>query len=124
MKLFPRHDLDELDADEPVFLIRGRDLEGPGLLRKYAFLLRARHPRALQLADEIEAFAEEVFAWQHAEGNGAPPPLDDAPIDEDDGTAPPAAPEEPPAEEGDVVESPRSPVADLAVGSGRGKGPK
>lgn len=77
MKLFDRHNLADVGDDEPVFLIRASDAEGPNLLRKYAFLLRARHPRAHELADEVEAFAETMFEWQHAEGNAAPPPSDD-----------------------------------------------
>lgn len=82
MNLFDRQTLDDLGPDEPVFLIRGRDEEGPNLLRKYAFLLRARHPGALRLADEVEGFADELFAWQHREGNGAPPPSD--PVEEEE----------------------------------------
>ena len=73
MKLFSRQNLEDVAEDEPVFLIRASDAEGPNLLRKYAFLLRARH-RADGLAAEIEAFADELFEWQHAEGNSAPPP--------------------------------------------------
>lgn len=80
MKLFARHSLDDVAEDEPVFLIRASDAEGPNLLRKYAFLLRARHPRAHLLADEVEAFADELFEWQHSEGNSAPPPSD--PVEE------------------------------------------
>lgn len=76
MKLFSRHNLEDVAEGEPVFLIRASDQEGPNLLRKYAFLLRARHPRAHLLADEVEAFADELFEWQHAEGNAAPPPSD------------------------------------------------
>lgn len=74
MKLFGRHDLKRVGDDEPVFLIRASDAEGPNLLRKYAFLLRARHHGTEELASEIEAFAETMFEWQHAEGNAAPPP--------------------------------------------------
>ena len=79
MKLFSRHNLDDVAEDEPVFLIRASDAEGPNLLRKYAFLLRARH-RADGLAAEVEAFADELFEWQHSEGNSAPPPSD--PVEE------------------------------------------
>lgn len=80
MKLFARHNLDELGEDEPVFLIRGRDADGPGMLRKFAFVVRSRHG-AHGLADEILEFADELFAWQHAEGNGAPPPEPEEPVD-------------------------------------------
>jgi hypothetical protein len=73
VKLFARHDLGHLADDEPVFLVRGRDAEGPNILRKLAFLVRARHG-AEMLAGEIEAFADEMFAWQHSEGRSAPPP--------------------------------------------------
>lgn len=86
MKLFHRHHVAEIAEDEPVFLIRASDAEGPNLLRKYAFLLRARHPGTDGLASEIEAFADELFEWQHAEGNSAPPPSD--PVEEEE---PPAA---------------------------------
>jgi hypothetical protein len=79
VKLFSRHNLEDVAEGEPVFLIRASDAEGPNLLRKYAFLLRARHPRAHLLADEVEAFADELFEWQHADGNAAPPPVDPEP---------------------------------------------
>lgn len=74
MKLFHRHDLEKIGRDEPVFVIRASDAEGPNVLRKYAFLLRARHHGAEKLAEEIEEFAGTMFEWQHAEGNAAPPP--------------------------------------------------
>lgn len=83
MKLFSRHDLEDLGDDEPVFLIRARDAEAPGILRKLAFFVRARHG-AHGLADEIEAFADEVFEWQHADGNSAPPPEPEEPVDVDE----------------------------------------
>lgn len=81
MKLFSRHNLEDVAEGEPVFLIRASDAEGPNLLRKYAFLLRARHPRAHLLAAEVEAFADECFEWQHAEGNSAPPPPDEVELE-------------------------------------------
>lgn len=81
MPLFPGHDLDDLADDEPAFVIRASDAEGPAILRKAAFFYRARHG-AGDYADQIEAFADEMFEWQHAEGNSAPPPERD-PVDTD-----------------------------------------
>lgn len=78
MKLFPGQSLDELGEDEPVYLLRAGDAETPGLLRKAAFFYRARHG-AGALADELEAFAEKAFEWQHRKGNAAPPPPADEP---------------------------------------------
>jgi len=78
VKLFPGHNLDDLLEDEPAFLIRASDAEGPAVLRKAAFLYRARHG-ADSYASELEAFAEEMLEWQHADGNAAPPPEADVP---------------------------------------------
>lgn len=92
MKLFPGQSLEDVADDEPVFVVRAADAEAPAIIRKAAFLYRARHG-ATKLADNLEAFADEVFAWQHADGNAAPPPeRDDLPVAE------PAAAEEAPAD--------------------------
>ena len=65
-----------------------------GRSASYAEVLRARNqlvpsgetvqmavpPESAQFvrgADEIEVFADELFEWQHREGNSAPPPQDD-----------------------------------------------
>lgn len=69
--------LDDIGEDEPVWLVRAADAEGPSILRKAAFLYRARHG-ATVLAEAMESFADEMFAWQHAEGNAAPVPTDPA----------------------------------------------
>ena len=100
MRMFDRRDETEIGEDEPVFLIRASDAEGPNLLRKYAFLLRARHPGSERRAEEIEAFAETMFEWQHAEGNAAPPPAPEDP--------PPPRPSSPGS--GSPGDSPSSPV--------------
>lgn len=100
MRLFPGHNLDDLADDEPAFVIRAADAEAPAILRKAAFLYRARHG-AGSYADEIEAFAEEMFAWQHADGNAAPPPEADV--------APPPDPEL-----SEPVEEPGAPVPSSA----------
>lgn len=94
MKLFPGQSLEDIADDEPVLVIRAADVEAPAIIRKAAFLYRARHG-ATKYADSLEAFADEVFAWQHADGNAAPPPerddlpvVDDAPVDEPPASAP------------------------------------
>lgn len=78
MKLFPGQTLDDVADDEPVYLLRAGDAETPSIMRKAAFLYRARHG-ANTLAGELEAFADEAFEWQHAEGNAAPPPVEPEP---------------------------------------------
>lgn len=80
MNLFPGQDLDEIGDDEPVYLLRAGDAETPSILRKAAFIYRARHG-AVTLAGELEAFADAAFEWQHAEGNAAPPPVE--PVEEE-----------------------------------------
>jgi hypothetical protein len=74
MKSALDHDLADLADDEPVFLLRASDAETPAIARKAAFLYRARHG-AEEMAARLEAFADEAFAWQHTEGNAAPPPV-------------------------------------------------
>lgn len=120
MKLFARHDLKDVGKDEPVFLIRASDAEGPNLLRKYAFLLRARHPELGPLAGEIEDFAGTMFEWQHAEGNVAPLPSPEEAEPESPG--PGSEPEPPPADPGPSP-APPSGTTPAVPGKGRAERP-
>lgn len=78
MHLFPGQSLDDIADGEPVYLVRASDVEAASILRKAAFLYLARHG-AGGLAAELSAFADEVTAWQHTDGNAAPPPERDTP---------------------------------------------
>ena len=53
----------KIPADEPVFVLRGRDLLAVAAIRFYACTTWARH---LSIANKVLGVADEIEAWQQA----------------------------------------------------------
>lgn len=54
-----------IPADEPVFLLRGKDIFAPGLLLDYAKQLRLAGGDP-EMARNVEDWAQEMIVWQKA----------------------------------------------------------
>lgn len=55
--------------DEPVFVLRGRDIAMPEAIRYWASIVRARNGgNETQKTIEAAKFADEVVAWQRQNG--------------------------------------------------------
>lgn len=60
-----------IGEDEPVFLLRAKDLLAPGTLRYWAKELD-RHDGDPRTIERVLAFAEEMENWQHKHGAKIP----------------------------------------------------